>query len=207
MRSAFVLFLSLIVFPTLAGPGLPFDSFKADFEQIVVSSLSGKEVKTLGRIAYAWQGQVRAEIIAPEADRSTLVGNSKKTWFYTPPAIKGEKGQVQLDHSGKMVLSEFLDVLNRNGFSSNKTYTCVKKDNGQELSFPSDAAKKYGITKAFLVPEEVDGKMTGIKTLVLYFTEKQKQPLTFKFSNFVANAPLTKTDFTFNIPPGTEISE
>jgi outer membrane lipoprotein-sorting protein len=207
MKLVLFFFLVLTFFPAYSGTEFAFNSFKADFEQTVVSSLTGKEVKTLGKIAYAWPGQVRAEITEPSTDRSLLVGNSKKTWFYTPPAVKGEKGQVQVDHSGKMVLNEFLDILSRNGFSSNQVYTCTKKDNGQELNFPPVAAKKYGLTKAFLVSEEIDGKITGIKTLVLYFAEKQKQPLTFKFSNFVANAPLTKTDFTFNIPPGTEISE
>lgn len=196
----FSLFLILFSVESFAG-FLP-NSFRANFEQRFISTITGKEKISIGSIDYAYPGQIRFEIITPE--KTTFVSNGKKSWYYTAPFDPKEKGEVIIQPSNKLLITKFFDYL-KNGLDSNDTYTVVKEKNEYILSFNAKAQKELSIEKARL---EVNDKLTTmnklseLKQITLIYKDNKKVKLTF--SNLLENVKFEQNYFDYKIPENTK---
>lgn len=198
------LFLSFFLLSSLAFAKeesfLP-PSFSADFEQIQVSALSGKEKKSLGRIEYKFPSHIRFEIQKP--DVIIFVSNPEKTWYYTAPFIQGEAGEVTVKPTGKLALAKFFDALKK-GLSSNELYTVSELKDRVQLTFSSSLAKELGIAKAFLA---MGGKKVFSSLASIELEKADKSKVLLKFSALKLNGDISKERFIFVAPPNTRTAQ
>ena len=180
-------------------------SFSADYEESFVSSLNGQEKKSFGRIDYKFPRHIRFEVVSP--DPTTFVANPKTSWYYRPPFIEDEEGQVTIQKSDDMVLTKFLDAL-KNGAKTNAAYTVKSKANLLTLVFSAPLQKDLQMTQAVLVAAGDASKASTLgefKELLLHYKSGKK--VRMKFLSFRPNLSFPADHFEFRIPAKTKIIE
>ncbi len=142
----FILFLAL--FPTLTfAKGFVPNSFSAQYEESVVSLVSGKEKKSFGKIDYKFPGNLRFEVTTPVP--TLFVVNAQKSWLYQPSTIKGEKDQVTIQKSSNLPLIKFLDSV-KNGIEGSKLFTTKYEKTDLVLTFVKTIQKEMGFVEVIL---------------------------------------------------------
>lgn len=197
------LLLTLFV-ATVEASFLP-ESFSADYEESFLSSVNGKEKKSFGRIDYKFPRHIRFEVVSP--DPTTFVANPKTSWYYRPPFIEGEEGQVTIQKSDDMVLTKFLDAL-KNGAKTNAAYTVKTKANELTLVFSAPLQKDLQMSQAILVAAGDATKAASLgdfKELVLHYKSGKK--VRMKFLSFRPGIGFPADHFNFRIPPKTKVIE
>lgn len=181
------------------------NSFSAKFVQKVVSEISGKEIQSQGSIDYLYPGRIRFEV--KEGGASLFVSNKKMSWYYTPPFIDGEKGQVQIQSSDNLFLSKFFDSL-KNGLKNNELYSVNKKKNQIEIIFNKNISQSVGLKKATF-PEVKD--TSKVKTLdelkVMILTKNDNKKVTLEFSDFKKDVSFHDSFFIFTPDKNTSVIE
>ena len=116
IRSSIILFAMLFLF-TLFGAGSHADgasdkraflpkSFRAKFTQQFKRSLHGKTKENKGVLDYRSPGNFRFELKGKT--NMIVVSNPLKTWHYKPPFIPGQKGELKVSATKKVLLFPFL---------------------------------------------------------------------------------------------------
>lgn len=200
MKSLWVFFL-LFSFPSFAkGEFLP-KSFSANFEQIFISTVSGKEKKSWGKLDYLYPSKVRFEILRP--DNVIFVADKKKTWHYTAPFIEGEVGQLIIRNAGQMALSEFLDKLQL-GLKSNEFYNVSYVGDTIELIMTETFGKKIGLIKGILGPKGgPKSKFSDFSEVTLVYQDKKNVIL--KFSKILESPKFSINHFKIVPPNNTRV--
>lgn len=202
-----LLLILLIVFcqaNSFASSFLP-ESFSANFEESYISAVNGKEKKSFGKIDYRYPSHIRFEKISP--DSSTFVSNPQKSWYYVPPFVKGEKGEVTIQESNKLVLTKFLDSL-KNGVENNKLFTHKYNKNELILTFTKAIQKDMNLKEATLIAGSDAKKATSMKEferLVLIYNDGRRVNL--KFTDLKEETKFSPKHFEFDIPSNTKVSE
>jgi len=197
MKSVILLFLlPLSVFAKTFIPS----SFTANFEESFVSVTTGKEKKSFGKIDYKYPGHVRFEKTSP--DPSMFVSNPKESWYYVPPFVAGEQGQVTVQKSSKLPLGKFLDSV-KNGFEGQST--TVK---GREMSvvFKKELQKKLTLKQVTLhaIKEAKDASsLSDFEKITLVYEDGRKVDL--KFIDLKENVSLSDDQFVFKVPANTKV--
>jgi outer membrane lipoprotein carrier protein len=169
----------------------------ARFEQIIHNSSLGRDESSKGRLYIMRPNLFRWETFAPEP--SILTSNGRYAWYYTPPFREGEAGQV----------------------TKRDAKTIPSKLAVQLLAGRIEAAGKFDISpikdlEFRLVPLEKQGDLDHIELILESQTKLvYKIRLISKSGNKteitlldVDLAPrLSKSMFTFQVPPGTEVIE
>ncbi|WP_127718398.1 outer membrane lipoprotein carrier protein LolA [Halobacteriovorax sp. HLS] len=177
------------------------DTFSAKFQQVYKSALTGKEKRSSGSLDYSYPGSIRLETQSPES--LIYVSNNKTTWYYTPPFIEGEAGQVSIQQSSKNGLTKFLDML-RKGLKSNKYYTIKKDKLTYKVSFSKNAQKDLGIIFANLHFSKNDFLFEQLTKIEMTQTDKKVKNLIL--SNIDKSPKFLKTHFDFKIPKNTKVN-
>lgn len=181
-------------------------TFRAKVEQIIISTLSGKQKKTYGIIDYMYPGRFKYEQTEPSNNKIVFVSNSEKSWFYKAPFLEGRPGDLIINPlKGKFSLSEFFDLLS-NGLSDNKMYK-VKKEKGiYLLSFSGKYQKKIGFKKAKMIfKDKVYYSFGNLKTVQI--TKVNNKKVTFNMLDIKRNLKFKKSHFIFTPPPKTKINQ
>ena len=204
MKIGFVVILFFAIFDAAFAGFLP-KAFEADLDQIVFSSVKNKEVKTSVSMKYMFPSNIvfNVEGQAPV----TYVCNSQTTWMYNPPFIEGEKGSVKVGSSSKYCYVKLFDALS-NGLKDNNLYTVKSKKRTAHLSFLEKARAQLNITKVvitFKSPISKNSKISDIDFMSVYYVGKNK-PIKFGFKKINTKSKLKKSDFVFNVPSNTNIS-
>jgi outer membrane lipoprotein-sorting protein len=180
-------------------------SFSANFEESIISLASGKEKKSIGKIDYKYPGSIRFEILSPNP--STFVSNSEKSWYYVPPFLEGEQGQLTIQKSSKLPLTKFLDSI-RSGIDNSKFFSTKYLSKQITLSFVQSAQKELGLKEVTLLSskEAKDIKGLGdIQGLILIYADGRRVNL--KFLEFKSDSTFSPKHFEFHAPPKTKIIE
>ncbi len=178
-------------------------SFRTDFEQSYESSLSKrKKLKvSKGSIDYSYPGHIRFAIVGNNP--SVFVANRDRSWYYTPPFIAEEQGQVVIQKSRKLNLFRFFDLLKK-GLVSNKLYTVVNKNNHYELIFKKQKKDIFDISKVVIFfPEGKSRILQNASKFLLHYSDRA---VTLKFSNFDPDVKFPANHFVFAIPKNTKIT-
>jgi outer membrane lipoprotein-sorting protein len=198
--------ITLFFWPTLLWADLFVPaSFSANFEESIISLASGKEKKSFGKIDYKYPGNVRFEILSPNP--STFVSNSEKSWYYVPPFLEGEQGQLTIQKSSKLPLTKFLDSI-RSGIENSKFFSTKYLSNQITLSFVPSAQKELGLKEVtlFSSKDAKDIKSLGeLQGLILLYADGRKVNL--KFLEFKPDITFNPKHFEFNAPQKTKIIE
>ena len=184
-RIVFIALLFVHSVPLLARPFLP-SSFCADYEQTIVKKISGKTKTVQGRVEYLYPGHIRFEQGGPE--KIVWVSNPKTTWFYQPPFIKEEPGNLREYPTPSASPSKIFDLLQA-GLSDNK-----KRENTVELILKDKKAiLTFNGTQEFK-------NLHSIKIL-----EKDNVSLELVFKSINSNRTFKPEHFIFKPPPNTRI--
>lgn len=177
------------------------DNFSASFEQVYKSALSGKEKRSSGLIDYSYPSSIKLVTSSPE--NLTYVSNKDKSWYYTPPFIEGEPGQVTIQVSTKNTLTKFLDVLKK-GLVSNKLYNVKKNNKSYLIKFKKKAKNQLGIEEATLVFKNMKPKFMELLSVKMTLTNKKVKLL--ELSKINISPKFKKKHFIFIVPKNTKIN-
>lgn len=192
-------------FSSLASDFLP-ASFSTSYEESFKSAATGKIKKSFGRIDYKFPRHIRFEVVSP--DPSSFVANPKNSWYYTPPFVEGEEGQVIVQRSEDLVLTKFLDSL-KNGAKTNKAYSVAFEKDKLLLTFSAILKKDLQMNKAVLTTKS--GEAAKAQTLAefqkLELHHANGKTVTMTFLEFKSGVSFNTGHFEFTIPPKTKVTQ
>lgn len=198
-----MLLLSFFLSTELFAAGLVPQSFSAKFEESMISRATGKEKKSNGTIDYKFPGNIRFEVLAPNP--TTFVSNAQKSWYYVPPFMAGEQGQVTIQKSSKLPLTKFLDSL-KDGIEGSKLFTHQYKGNDLILTFNKSAQAEMGLKEVLLHGKKeakTIQKLGEFEFVQLLKTDEQKVNL--KFIELKEDPSFPPKTFEFTPPAKTKI--
>ena len=176
------------------------DNFKMNFDQVIQSSVTGKENRSSGTMEYSYPDRVK--YIINGKSPITYVSNKEKSWYYTPPFIEGEEGQVTVKEKGNLLLTEIFDLL-KYGLVDNEAYK-VKTENGiVEIVFEDNIQSKIGILMTRLDFKKSPQNFDRLDSLELIYSNKKKVRLEVK--EVKTNLEFDKEYFKFIPPANTRI--
>ena len=175
-------------------------SFAAQFTQIYTSAVSGKEQRGQGSLDYAYPGQIRFQ--ATDPDPFIFTSNGHKTWYYYPPFIEGESGELSIQNQGNLWLNQFFDLL-RDGPKTNNRFTAQAQANQWNLKFKPDTAEKVQALAAVLKFKTKSKKFLELQEIEL--TKQDKKKVRFLLEKITPNPALAKNHFEFTAPPNTKV--
>jgi outer membrane lipoprotein carrier protein len=198
-----ILFLFLLASSATFAKSFVPGSFSANFEESILSMATGKEKKSFGKIDYKFPGNIRFEITSPNA--STFVSNPQKSWYYVPPFVEGEQGQVTIQKSTKLPLTKFLDSI-RNGLDGSKLFTYKYEGKNLVLTFVKTVQKEltlkevtfHAVKEAKLVE-----KMSEFEKMTLVYADGRKVNL--KFLELKEETSFPAKHFEFTPPAKTKV--
>lgn len=178
-------------------------SFSAKFEESFISLASGKEKRSFGSIDYKYPGQIRFEKTSP--DQSLFVSNQKRSWYYVPPFVPGEMGQVTVQKSNKLPLTKFLDSLNE-GIKNSKYFLATDKEKYIELNFKPEYQKEMTIKKVTLVPKGTESStLADFEKLIIEYIDGRVVNL--KLVDLKEGPSFNVSHFNFEIPKNTKVGQ
>ncbi len=176
-------------------------SFRIDFNQDFVS-ITGKVKSSKGSIEYLFPSSIR---IKEYKDNSEFVSNAKNSWYYVPPFIKGEKGTVQINQAGAMVLGKLFDSL-RPGLKDTDYFVVKKNKDDVTLNFTEKGKQEWKVeTAKMLFNAKISDTLTmkELQKLEIVYVDKKKVNLSF--FNYMADVKFPKDYFIFVVPKNTQI--
>jgi outer membrane lipoprotein-sorting protein len=178
-------------------------SFSANFEESIVSMATGKVKKSYGKIEYKFPGHVRFEITSPTP--SLFVSNPQMSWYYLPPFVEGEEGQVTIQKTSKLPLTKFFDSL-KNGLEGSKLFTYQLLKKSLNLKFKKEVQKEMTLKEVIFHsnsdPKNIT-KMNDFEKITLIYVDGRKVDL--KFTGFKEDVSLPLTLFEFTPPAKTKV--
>lgn len=178
-------------------------SFSANFEESIKSMATGKEKKSFGKIDYKFPGNIRFEIISPNP--STFVSNPEKSWYYVPPFVDGEQGQVTIQKSNKLPLTKFLDSI-KNGLEGSKLFTYKYAGKDLILTFVKTVQKDLTLKEVtFHAAKDAKSvtKLAEFEKMTLVYADGRKVNL--KFLELKEEVSFPAKNFEFTPPAKTKI--
>jgi outer membrane lipoprotein-sorting protein len=179
-------------------PGFLPKKFSASFEQSYKSNLTGKVKRSWGKIQYEYPSRLRFVVDKPQ--KLIFVSNPKKTWYYTAPLIPGEKGDLSVSKTKKIVLSELFDALYD---KSQKNDVFKLKNNSPtivQLEFLPQKVKDIGIESAKLVFKNKKDKDSFSNVQRIEIIDSTKKVVTLVFNDLKSIKKFPKDNFLFSEP-------
>ena len=198
MKTAFLLFfffvISLFVRSSHSAAFLP-----AKFTQEYKSVVTGKIKRGHGYFDYQFPGMLRFEMQKPTP--LVFITRANQNWYYRPPFVKGEDGEVRKNVSGGQVISKFFDALSE-GLENNKFYKISKKQNKEiEITFNKSASEELGIKNAVLVFSTKSHAFTKLKSININYSDGKNNKIIFDKISLVDNFSRLNFIFKENNPP------
>ena len=183
-------------------------SFKARFIQEYVSTLKGEKRTSQGQLDYKYPGHIRFSVQGKQ--NIVFVSNTSKSWYYTPPFIDGEPGELIVGLPGKAgkrqnPYAKLFDIMAQ-GLKNNPYYTVSSNDK-----------KGAGGMSSTLTFTQAGMLATQIKRTTIFFAGQRRfqkatridvtfaddRNFTLKLSSIKVNVDFKKGHFVFEAPPNT----
>lgn len=178
------------------------DTFRVDFNQ-EFKSITGKAKSSKGSVEYSFPSKIRVKEFK---DNSEFISNGKSSWYYVPPFMKGEKGTVQINQSGSMILGKLFDSF-RDGLKSSGFYVVKINKLEATLEFTKSGKEELKLSSAVLKFKESKTdktlKMKNIEKMVLTYLDKKQVELVF--FNYSEDIKYPTGYFEFKVPENTKI--
>jgi outer membrane lipoprotein-sorting protein len=201
MKLFFLLFI--LSLNTYAKNFMP-SSFSANFEESFISVATGKEKKSYGKIDYKYPGHIRFEKTSPEP--SIFVSNPVKSWYYVPPFIPGEQGQVTIQKSSNLPLTKFLDSI-KDGIKRSELFTYKYQGKELILTFKKELQKEMTLKEVTLLASKEAQNVQSLDEfdkLTLVYVDGRKVDL--KFIDIKNDISFTPAHFKFVVPKETKVT-
>jgi len=173
-------------------------TLEANFSQVADIQSTRQKKTTSGKIHFKRPGKIRWETLAPVGERTTLTGNGKKFWFYTPPFDEGETGQV-IERKSSAVQSQLAEALLSGSFSLAKDMKIQQESPTLFILTPHKKASG-GVRKAQL---ELDPEEGLIQKVIVEYQGGNRTEI--KLSDIQLGTTISDDTFDFVVPSGTDI--
>lgn len=177
------------------------NNFSSKFTQIFKSKVTGKKRQSPGSLDYSYPGKIRFAVDDPSG-KSLFVSNRIKSWYYTPPFIEGEKGEVTLRKAKKLALTKFFDAL-KNGLKSNKLYKVVPNKDLVQIEFSKKTSKETKLKAAVLTFKSKEKTFANLKGIQL--TRNNGNIVTIELNSIQTGINFSPKHFNFRIPKNTKV--
>lgn len=197
------LMLFILLLPLLSHASFVPSSFSSHYEETMTSTVTGKEIKTTGKIDYKYPSHLRLEVLKPEP--STVVVNDRKTWIYQPPFIEGEKGQVTIQKGSNWPLLKAFDSF-KTGLEGSKLFTHKYQGNDLIITFNKDSQKEAGIKEVIFHAKKNAKEVKSLnefEKMTLVKADGKKQ--NYKFTDLKENVAFRPSNFEFTTPANTKV--
>ena len=178
------------------------DSFSAQFTQVYRKTLAGKEQRGHGQIDYAYPGKIKFS--ADKPDPFIFTSNGHKTWYYYPPFVEGESGELTVQEQGNLWLNQFFDLL-RQGPQTNEHFTATAQNESWILKFTPATVEKLQARSAQLKFKTKAKKFSELQEIIL--TKDNGQKVSFILAKVNLHPSLAADYFEFTPPPKTKMKE
>jgi len=171
-------------------------TLEARFTQVTHSVAMGTTKTTSGIIMVKRPSKVRWETLKP--DKSLLVSDGRKFWFYTPPFDESEKGQV-IEKRSSDVQSKLAQALLSGSFSAARDMK-AREERPSVFSLTPKAGTAGTVVKATI---EIDPANRTIKRVELDHQDGNRAEISL--SEIVLGKEADDRYFVFDAPPGTDV--
>ena len=171
-------------------------TLEAKFTQITRSAAMGTTKTTSGIIMVKRPNKVRWETLTP--DKSLLVSDGRKFWFFTPPFDESEKGQV-IEKRSSDVQSKLAQALLSGSFSAARDMK-VREERPAVFSLTPKPGSAGTVAKATI---EVDPAQRTIKRVELDHQDGNRAEIAL--TDIVLGKEADDRYFVFDPPPGTDV--
>jgi outer membrane lipoprotein-sorting protein len=163
--------------------------FSAKFTQQYKSQVSGKIKGGNGTLDYEFPSKLRFEMIKP--DPIIFITNMTQNWYYRPPFIEGEKGELKKNVKGGNVFADFFDSLSE-GLKNNDYYKVKITSDKATITFSEAHGAELGLTSAILWFKSAKNlRFTNLKEITLVYKDERETKIIFdslkQASNFSKN--------------------
>lgn len=151
--------------------------FTAEFTQEYKSQVSGKIKKGNGTLDYEFPSKLRFEMIKP--DPIIFITNMTFNWYYRPPFIKGEKGELKKNVKGGNVFADFFDSLSV-GLKDNDYYKVNVVKDKANIYFSESHRSELGLKSAILwFRNSLNKRFTNVKEITLIYLDGRETKIIF----------------------------
>jgi outer membrane lipoprotein-sorting protein len=195
MAKLLVLIFSIIVLEAQAGKFIP-SSFTANFKKTVNGLI--RPTVTNGTLSYKYPGKIKFK-----TKGTILISNGRKVWYYRPPSIKTEKGNLKISSSGRIKASGMFDALNS---KNSNEFKKIKK--GEKLTYIllKKAVDKYGLKKLeFIDKSKHFNSILNCQKMIIHTVNDKIE--TYELSKFKDKVKFKASEFQFVAPAQTNIQE
>ena len=127
--------------------------------------MSGKIKSGNGTLDYEFPSKLRFEMIKP--DPIIFITNMTQNWYYRPPFIKGEKGELKKNVKGGNVFADFFDSLSE-GLKDNDYYKVKIIKDKANITFSEVHAAELGLKSAcFGLKTQQNRRFVNLKEITL----------------------------------------
>ncbi len=179
-------------------------SFSANYEESIYKASMKKEVKSYGKIDYKFPGNIRYEVVTPDA--LLFVSNPSKSWIYSPPFDPKESGQVTIQKTSNLAITKILDSLNK-GLENSKLFTTKYAGNDLSLNFTPDMQKDSSVKLMTLHASKEAKTIQSLKefeSLSIEYVDGRKVKM--KFLEMKEDVKFESNHFVFTVPEKTKVT-
>lgn len=171
------------------------NTLSADFSQKNTNTLLSQTKESSGRIFIKLPSKIRWETQKP--DSSLLVSDGSHYWFYTPPFMEGERGQVIQKDAGQ-VQSQLANTLLAGHFSD--APVTIQTKNATTFILTPKKGSAGTVKKATL---EVDAKKKQVRKITLDHEGGNRTEI--ELSRLELAQQMRDDFFEFKAPPNTDM--
>ena len=151
--------------------------FSAAFTQEYKSQVTGKIKRGMGNVDYEFPSRLRFEMTKP--DPLIFITNMTQNWYYRPPFIEGEKGELKRNVKGGNVFSDFFDSLSE-GLKSNAYYDVQLSRDQAKITFKPDQVSELGLKAATLFFKNSKTRtFLNLKEIEMVYPDERKTKIIF----------------------------
>jgi outer membrane lipoprotein-sorting protein len=199
-KSLLVIVIGNLVLSTSALAFLP-KEFSATFESVYKGQISGKEKRSQGELFYQHPSHMRFEMKAP--DPLIFVADGSKSWYYRPPFIEGEAGELRLGDANKLGILKIFDLLGRE-LKNNQEFKVSEFTEGQILDFIKKK-KDHDVKNVKLFFAAKPWTFESLTKIELKFDDGKISSIVFQEKKKLE--AIAKEKFTFVAPENTNITK
>ena len=167
--------------------------FKATFTQEYKSQITGKIRSGNGTLDYEFPSKLRFEMIKP--DPIIFITNMAQNWYYRPPYIQGEKGELKKNVKGGNVFADFFDSLSE-GLKTNTYYRVSISKSRADITFSQDHGPELGLKGAKLLFKPTGNfEFLNLKEINLIYLDGRETKILFNSLSSISSFP--KSHFYF----------
>jgi outer membrane lipoprotein carrier protein len=171
-------------------------TLKAEFSQMNESASLGTKKNSSGEIMFKRPNKMRWETTSP--DKSLLVSDGHKFWYYTPPFDESEHGQV-IEKSSSQVESRLAHALLAGSFSASAHDMKIEQKSDSEFILHPKKGTAGTVLKATI---EIDPELKLIKKVDLVHRDGNRSEVTLK--NIQLGPSIADSEFVFKAPANTD---